>query len=174
MKWILGLVVVLLVLGGAYLFLRPNPNPSKNSTASTQSPKEDPISDNTDSESGKAMGGEIDYDFTGTLSEIGGGCGCSGMAHAKYDSGGYVVAAEFENLPELEQGYFYEGWVVRKSPQSVISTGKLAKSDGKYTNVYPSEKDLTDHDFYVLTIEPDDGDPAPAEHVLEGTLNPVQ
>lgn len=37
-------------------------------------------------------------------------------------------------------------------------------------NTYSSGEDLTDHNFYVLTIEPDDGNPAPADHIVEGTL----
>jgi hypothetical protein len=52
-------------------------------------------------------------------------------------------------------------WIVRQDPLSVISTGRLEKDNEGYANVFKSDKNLTDHDFYVLTLEPDDGDPAP-------------
>jgi hypothetical protein len=89
-----------------------------------------------------------------------------GLATATYGEA-YTLIASFENLPELEEGYFYEGWVVRNDPLSVVSTGELNGSE----NVYADADDLTDHTQYVLTIEPDDGDPAPADHVLQGTFN---
>jgi len=85
----------------------------------------------------------------------------------------YHLNVDFRDLPDLTDEFFYEGWAVRKGDNlSVISTGELEKEDeGVYTNVYMNSEDLSDHLFYVLTIEPDDGDPAPAEHVLEGTFS---
>jgi len=94
----------------------------------------------------------------------------TGIAKAGFDNG-YKMMATFEGLPDPNGTDFYEGWVVRRSGGfNVISSGKLEKIDGKYVNTFESEEDLTDHNFYVLTIEPDDGNPAPADHVLEGTL----
>ena len=69
-------------------------------------------------------------------------------------------------MPEPEPGFFYEGWVVRAEPFNFISTGVASLDE----NVFEADQDLTDHDLYVLTIEPDDGDPAPAAHILEGTM----
>lgn len=94
----------------------------------------------------------------------------SGVAKATFGDGAYSMMATFENLPEPQGGDFYEGWIVRKTPFHFISTGELDFENGEFSNTYMSEADLTDHDFYVLTIEPDDGDPAPAEHVVEGTM----
>jgi hypothetical protein len=92
----------------------------------------------------------------------------SGKASAGFEKGEYKLSAEFSGLPELDDGYFYEGWVVRKSGElSVLSTGKVV--DNK--NIFVSDKDLTDHNFYVLTLEPDDGNPDPAEHILEGEFS---
>ena len=84
----------------------------------------------------------------------------------------YELTVSFEKLPEPQGTDFYEGWIVRKGEAfDVISTGRVSLSEeGVYVNDFMSTKDLTDHDFYVLTIEPDDGDPAPAGHVVEGTL----
>lgn len=85
----------------------------------------------------------------------------------------YFLAGSFKNLPVLSPDFFYEGWVVRtgNNPEA-ISTGKVFAVDNNttYINEFGTDVDLTDHDLYVLTLEPDDGDPAPAAHILEGTL----
>jgi len=81
--------------------------------------------------------------------------------------GTYTLIASFGELPPLEDGYFYEGWLVRTEGElSVISTGALESN----MNFYSTSIDLTDHTQYILTLEPDDGDPAPADHVLEGSF----
>lgn len=116
----------------------------------------------------KAMG-PGPFDFNTDLEDVSGG-NATGYAGAYFAEGEYHVFAQFENLPHPEEGYFYEGWVVRKSPLSVLSTGEAVRSLGDYHNTFRSAQDLTDHDFYVLTLEPDDGDPEPAEHILEGTM----
>lgn len=83
------------------------------------------------------------------------------------ESGTYTVIVAFEDLPSLAEGFFYEGWLVRTEGElSVLSTGKVENN----MNFYTSDVDLTDHTQYILTLEPDDGDPAPADHVLEGTF----
>jgi len=113
---------------------------------------------------------EISYDYTGTLLDVTGGTS-SGVAKAKYSDDTYMLLVNFGDLPDPTGTDFYEGWIVRNSPLDVISTGRVEKEEGVYKNRYNSGQDLTDHDFYVLTIEPDDGNPAPADHVLEGTLS---
>ncbi len=113
---------------------------------------------------------------TGTFHQAGilapvDGSGASGNAKARLSDGKYTLVAHFENLVDPGEGYFYEGWIVRETNGlSVISTGKAEKHNGRYVNVYETSEDLSDHLFYVLTIEPDDGDPAPADHVVEGRL----
>lgn len=125
---------------------------------------------------------EMVYQYSGSLADvtngetiegINTGAVASGVAWANFDEEGYMLLATFENLPDPKGTDFYEGWVVRKEPFDVISVGVVEKVDGKYTNVYSSGDDLTDHVFYVLTIEPDDGDPAPAGHIVEGTMEIV-
>ena len=102
------------------------------------------------------------------------GINFNGKAAGKIEAGfideNYKMYARFGNLPEPTDGAFYEGWLVKKDTNSVISTGKAKYIDGKFVNTYTSAKDLTDHKFYVLTLEPNDGDPKPADHILEGTL----
>jgi len=94
----------------------------------------------------------------------------AGYAKAMYAEGEYILHAELEGLTDPIWDDFYEGWVVRQSPFAFISTGELEKKDGKYTNHYTSSIDYTDYDFYVLTLEPNDGNDAPADHILEGDV----
>jgi hypothetical protein len=114
------------------------------------------------------------YDYVGTLKDVTGG-NSQGTAKAVFVDGKYLLKVDLKFLPELQGTDFYEGWIVRKGVFfDVISTGKAIKAgDNEYINNYISEQDLTDHTFYVLTLEPDDGNPAPADHVLEGTLETV-
>ena len=113
---------------------------------------------------------EIVYEYSGDLADVTGG-ESSGVAKANYKDGQYNLLVTFENLPEPVGTDFYEGWIVRKGVNfDVISSGVVNKVEDVYTNLYASLQDLTDHSFYVLTLEPDDGDPAPAKHIVEGTL----
>ncbi len=91
-------------------------------------------------------------------------------AHAGYTDGRYTLEADFKKLNDPKGSDFYEGWVVRKNPFAFISTGKLEKENGEYVNNFTSSTDYTDYDFYVLTLEPDDGNPAPADHIVEGDV----
>jgi len=110
------------------------------------------------------------YQFGAVLEDVANG-NSSGQAMAGYSEEGYRMIATFKNLPEPKGTDFYEGWLVQKSPLDVISTGVVEKNqDGVYVDTFVSADDLTSHDFYVLTIEPDDGDPAPADHIVEGTF----
>lgn len=116
------------------------------------------------------------YMYSGELSDVSGGS-ASGRAMAGFIDGSYNMYATFNDLPDFGENFFYEGWVVRKSPFAFISTGVLNTKDGVYSNTYMSGNDYSGYDFYVLTIEPtNDGingkpDPAPVEHILEGVMS---
>ncbi len=92
----------------------------------------------------------------------------SGLVKAGYKDKDYKLYADFANLIEPENGDFYEGWLVRTDPFDFVSVGKAEKIGGMYSNFYSSKKDLTKYNFYVLTMETNDGNPAPAKHILEG------
>jgi hypothetical protein len=96
----------------------------------------------------------------------------AGGASVGSQDGMFAVLAVMSNLPDPTGDDFYEGWIVRRGEKfSVISTGKLEKVEGQtWVNRYLTNTDVTDHDFYVLTVEPNDGDPAPADHILEGVM----
>jgi hypothetical protein len=42
--------------------------------------------------------------------------------------------------------------------------------DGMLVNHFTAESDISDHTFYVLTLEPRDNDPEAADHILEGNV----
>lgn len=94
----------------------------------------------------------------------------TGTARYGYIDGTYNLLVEFTDLPTPNNDDFYEGWIVRQSPFAFISTGELKYEQDKWINEFSSDIDYSDYDFYVLTIEPNDGDPAPAGHVLEGYM----
>lgn len=110
---------------------------------------------------------QMSYQYYGQLEDVSGGSS-SGIVRATFEDT-YKMVATFENLPLPDEGYFYEGWIV--SPKDVLSTGKAEKIGDEYVNEFISTEDLTEYNYYVLTLEPDDGDPAPAEHVLEGAMS---
>lgn len=124
----------------------------------------------------------LEYDLTGELEDVTEGKEirglvtegeAGGMVKATLKDNDYHLLAEITGLPEAPQGTFYEGWVVRNNREQAFrfeSTGKLEQRDEHSVNYFGSTKDLTDHRTYVVTIEPEDNDPAPADHVLEGTL----
>ena len=98
----------------------------------------------------------------------------AGYAKAYYtEEDWYILHAKINWLTQPEWDDFYEWWVVRKSPFAFISTWKLLQAEivnGHYENNFSSTIDYTDYDFYVLTLEPNDGNDAPADHILEGNI----
>lgn len=74
------------------------------------------------------------------------------------------------NLPDPQEGTFYEGWFVKKGTADYISTGKLDKQkDGSYEVSFSSDNLYPDYNFIVITLEKTD-DKKPETHILEGTL----
>lgn len=83
----------------------------------------------------------------------------------------FVLKGTMMNLPDPNGTDFYEGWLVKSSPFRFVSTGALVKDGDNYVNRFVTETDYSEYDMYVLTIEPDDGDTRPAEHVLEPVVS---
>lgn len=81
----------------------------------------------------------------------------------------YNLHAKIQNLPDLQNDEFYEGWVVQASPFKFTSTGRLVKiDDGTFENSFNSPIDYSNYKMYILTLEPNDGNPEPADHIVEG------
>lgn len=159
-KILLGVAVVALTGAGWWIM--------------TQRSEEGAQSSNSESRNTSAvvLTGTLD-DVTGgdTVRGINTGGNAQGFAEARFEEGEYSITVTFENLPDPVGTDFYEGWVVRRGVNFKFeSTGRVALRDGHYVDTFTSSTDLTDHDFYVLTLEPDDGDPAPADHIVEGPL----
>ncbi len=167
---ILGLIIVLAGLG-LFFYTQDASTPTDESTSPTDAMEQEDTSMPAD-----GKGSPILFLQAGALEDVSGG-EATGMAQAGYSAASnmYLMEAVFENLPEPEGTDFYEGWIVRRGDSmSVLSTGRAEpEGENMYSNVYRAEEDLMDHTFYVLTLEPDDGDPAPAAHILEGVMGPI-
>ena len=75
------------------------------------------------------------------------------------------------SLPELAEGYTYEGWLLKEEPFTFFSTGTFQpNADGTFGLVFEGTrgKDYEEYTQVIVTLEPIDEDAAPAEHVLEG------
>jgi hypothetical protein len=105
------------------------------------------------------------------LKDVSGETG-SGLATRKFEEGkfSHVVLAD---LPELSAGEFYEGWLVRgktgDSNFSFFSTGKMKIAKGGFLLEFESEKDYSDYNQVVVTLEKTD-DSNPETHILEGSF----
>ncbi len=87
----------------------------------------------------------------------------------------FLLDVVMTSLPELEKNFFYEWWLVRKEPFKFISTGPLTDEwSWFWSNSRTTGTDYSEFARYVLTLEPDDGDPAPAKHILEWDLNEIE
>jgi len=188
-KKLLIILLILVVVGGigfyvynknSNLLSLDSINLSSNETEIDQmsgDPIEDAMLKEVDEDSAIEMK-NMTYQYFGELNDVTEGeirgvatDGLStGTAMSNYDGNEYILFAEFDALPDPIDDDFYEGWVVQKDPFMFISTGIVKKINGVYINAYKSGEDLTNYDFYVLTLEPNDGDPAPADHIVEGTM----
>lgn len=108
--------------------------------------------------------------WSAALADVTGGDGY-GIARATLKTGSFTLIAQMGNLPDPASGYFYGAWLVRRRGElAVLPLGSAVKTQNGYVVVYLTSTDLSDHDFFVLTLESDDGNSAPAEHILEGIL----
>lgn len=90
-----------------------------------------------------------------------------------WDETQFTLDVAMIRLPELEEGFFYEGWLVRQEPFKFISTWPTQQEwPGEQSNSRMTGNNYSAFTRYILTLEPDDGNPDPAEHILEGDLFP--
>lgn len=164
-KWITGIVVAVIIVVVAVYFVISNDNNNINSTSTSENTQ---IEEQQSAETVTTV-----YELTGVLADVS-ESGSSGVVEASYFSdGNYELLATFDDLAPTTNGDFYEGWLVNRETQDFFSTGIVVNDPaGEQVNSYKSDIDhqADGYDFYVLTLEPDDGDPAPAEHIVEGPL----
>lgn len=95
----------------------------------------------------------------------------SGVATSQFVRGAFqhVVVATLSSPPE---GYAYEGWLIRSKPFDFFSTGRLIQhaDDLKWYLLWELNEDRSDYKKVVVTLEPNDNNPAPGDHVLEGVF----
>lgn len=94
-----------------------------------------------------------------------------GLAHTQFSNGTFTLVSILGGLPVPNESFYYEGWLVKRGESfQTMSTGKIQDIEGKFVNVYVSKQNLSDFDFYVVTLESNDQNTAPAEHLLEGAI----
>ena len=173
---IIFIVLIGIVVGGAAWFFLGDKFQSSSSDREQITPTKIVQTSETTEETGEVhtqpmYKGELTDVTTGDLRGINTEGNATGDASFSYTEGEFSLTTTMTNLPEPLNGDFYEGWLVRQDPFKFISTGKAIESDEIYFNRFTSETDYSEYTQYVLTLEPDDGDPAPADHILEGTLS---
>ena len=98
------------------------------------------------------------------------GVAANGVAQAHFFQDGTFGHAIQLNIKPAEDGYFYEGWLTKGG--KTISTGHLVNKlgDSRHFLTFIGDDDLRDMLKVIITLEKDDGNPAPAQHVAEGTM----
>jgi len=91
-----------------------------------------------------------------------------GTAWRQFSDNKFFHKVEVSGLLALEKGFFYEGWLV--GDEGFFSTGRIGEETGKGVLYYKTDEDKSDFRGVVITLESEDGDSAPAEHVLEGSF----
>jgi len=92
----------------------------------------------------------------------------TGTAWRHFDGEKFYHKIQVVDLPALEKGFFYEGWLV--SDEGFFSTGRVPVVNGEGSLYFKTDEDRLEFQGVVVTLEPEDGDEAPAEHVLEGNF----
>lgn len=159
---VIGLVI-LVVLGGVIYFRSRSETPEELQVPQTLS-TEDVIEER--------FGLTIPEDVERTdLSDVAGGSS-SGIATRKFE-GGTFTHAVLADLPDPDQGTFYEGWLVRGSEGDsgfhLVSTGRMRIAKGGYLLEFQSSTDYSDHPSVVITQE-EAADNVPEKHILEGSF----
>ena len=91
-----------------------------------------------------------------------------GTGWRHFDGEKFYHKVEAGGLSALEKGFFYEGWLV--SDEGFFSTGRMAEIEGKGSLYYIVDENKADFQGVVVTIELEDGDLAPGQHILEGSF----
>lgn len=80
----------------------------------------------------------------------------------------FVLKMEVSRLTGLDKGFYYEGWLVGDT--GFFSIGRLGEDGGIGKIYYQTDEDKSQYRGLVITEEPEDGEAAPAKHILEGSF----
>lgn len=168
MKIVIGAVIIIVIIGiGAYFLVFKS---SVSEPLANTSPSASPQNETSMMAEGTVYNADLLDVTRGAILGVDTQRKSTGEVTVMESSGSYSLNATFENLPDPKGSDFYEGWLVSSNPVAVISTGVAVKEDGKYVNRFETTTDASFYTMYVLTLEPDDNDPASAYHILEGTF----
>lgn len=179
---LVGLGVILLILAGIFFWKNKRaqqlePGPSAEEVMIHQ--EEGMVRKNEEGtqvmteEEVKKLREEIDGVLSGEdmssadLKDVSGG-GTSGKAKKAFSDGKFYHKVEASGLGSLEKGFYYEGWLM-KADGSYISTGRVeTDAFGNGVLYYLASSDKSEYSKVAVTLEPEDGNPQPAKHILEG------
>ncbi len=153
----IGLIVLALVLVGAYFLIRSRRE--KPQVVTTPQPK---IEEKLEETFRLNIPEDVDK---AELVDVTGG-GASGIATRKFENGVFTHTV-LADLPDPTAGTFYEGWLVKNL--SFFSTGKMRIAKGGYLLEFTSSVDYSDYNKVVITLEKVD-DKKPEVHILEGSF----
>ena len=151
---VIGLIVLAVLAGIIFLARRQREQPELQTTPSVEERLEE------------SFNLEIPEDVEKIeLADVSGG-DSSGIATRKFEDATFthVVLAD---LPEPEEGKFYEGWLVKG--EEVVSTGRLRVAKGGYLLEFESSTDYSDYKTVVVSEE-EIADATPEKHILEGSF----
>lgn len=93
------------------------------------------------------------------------GAGIQGEAKRAFSDGRFYFRIETSGLILPEKGYFYEGWLQQES--DYLSLGRMEVSmAGTARLYYTASEDRSLYDQVLLTLEPEDGNQAPAKVMM--------
>ncbi len=80
------------------------------------------------------------------------------------------------NISLPPDGYFYEGWLINTKTNERLSTGHLKSlfGDVRHNLDYQADRDLRAFTKVIITLERDNGNPAPETEVATGTLKELK
>jgi uncharacterized protein (UPF0333 family) len=164
--YLIVIIVLVIIVGiAAYLLIGTNNSEPSSKEQATEEPE------------------EIVYKYSGELQDVTNekiirdvntGGAASGSVEVVFEDGVYTLTATFTGLQRSNGSDFYEGWIINESTSELISVGQVAEADDNYTISYNMGEDYSAYTKFVLTIEADDGESAPADHILEGTIKLVE
>lgn len=98
----------------------------------------------------------------------------NGVAQAHQFEDGLFLHTVSLNVTPTEDGYFYQGWLL--DGEELIPTGQLTNNfgDSRHGLRFEEMADYKANLQVVVTLEADDGNPAPGKRVAEGTMKVTQ
>ncbi len=91
-----------------------------------------------------------------------------GTAWRLFDGSKFYHKIEATNLAGVDKGYYYEGWLV--GDNGFFSTGRMSLEGTKAYLYFTSDEDKSAFRGVVVSLETEDGNPAPGKHILEGSF----